>query len=460
MKLRTIIAPLFYGVLSIGIAVSGYLTREQWLPLVFPAKSEKPKDPHAGHSHGDQAGENHEGHDHAGHDHGATDRVKLSPQAQANLKLDVDSLEPQPYWRTIVIPGIVVERPGESDRSITAKLAGIVAEIYAKPGDSVKAGDPIFKLQLVSEFVQSTQNELAKAAQELRIATAKRDRTANLVSLGTESKTALIDDEAVVKRFSTAVQSYRRQLQVFGFVTEQIDKAERGEPVTEVIVRAPGATSQVYEVQDLKVQLGESVLAGQTLGTMANHQRLFVEGKAFKSEATALAASAQAKAQVFAEFVDEPPGTWPAQKPLLIHHLSNQVDPVTRTFAFFLALDNEARTYEQDDRTHFVWRYRPGQRVRLKVPVEKLGESVYVLPAGAVVREGAEAFVFVQNGDLFVRKPVRLLYEDRKEAVIPDDGTISPAMFIAKNQAAALNRALKAATGGGGGGHEGHDHAH
>ena len=51
------------------------------------------------------------------------------------------------------------------------------AMLLAKPGDSVKAGDPLFRMLLVSEFVQSTQNELAKSAQELRIATAKRDRT-------------------------------------------------------------------------------------------------------------------------------------------------------------------------------------------------------------------------------------------------------------------------------------------
>jgi hypothetical protein len=61
---------------------------------------------------------------------------------------------------------------------------------------------------------------------------------------------------------------------------------------------------------------------------------------------------------------------------------------------------------------------------------------------------------------LFIRKAVRVLHEDRKEVVIPNDGTVSPAMFVAKNQAAAINRAIKAAAGGGGGGHEGHDHAH
>src|SRR5262249_44026603 len=129
----------------------------------------------------------------------------------------------------------------------------------------------------------------------------------------------------------------------------------------------------LYEVQDLKVQLNEQVQTGQTLCTLANHQRLFVEGRAFKSEAKALAVAAEKGVEIQAEFADEAPGDWPKQGPLVIHHLSNQVDPATRTFAFYLALENRAETFTRNGKTHFVWRYRPGQRVRLKVPVERLG---------------------------------------------------------------------------------------
>jgi hypothetical protein len=210
------------------------------------------------------------------------------------------------------------------------------------------------------------------------------------------------------------------------------------------------------------------VQPGQALCLLANHQRLFVEGRAFKSEAGALATAAEQKVPIKAEFADEAAGQWPAQGPLAIHHLSNQVDTATRTFAFYLPLENESATFERDGQTYFVWRYRPGQRVRLRVPVEKLatpgpdGKEVlpFVLPAGAVVREGPEAFVFVQSGDVFVRKPVRVLHEDRSRVVVANDGSVTEADFVVKNQAAAINRALKAASAGGEGGHgHGHDHA-
>ncbi|MEO2090259.1 MAG: efflux RND transporter periplasmic adaptor subunit, partial [Gemmataceae bacterium] len=434
-----------------------------------------------GHDH-DAAGGGHEGHDHGDR----SDRVKLSPQAQTNLGLDVDSPTTQEYWRTILIPGVVVDRPGESDRGVTSKVAGVVTEIKAKPGDTVKAGDPLFVMQLVSEFLQSAQTDLSKTARELDFATAKRDRIAELVKKGTQSGTVLIEEENQVKRFTTQVQAYRRQLQVFGLTTEQVDRAEKGDVITQVVVTAPARTptasatvspgsaadstptAELFEVQELKVTLGEQVQAGQTLCLLANHQRLFVEGRAFKSEADALASAAEKKVPIRAEFADENPAAWPAQEPLRIHHLSNQVDQTTRTFAFYLPLDNQPRTFSQDGKTHFVWRYRPGQRVRLRMPVEKLitrspdGKREvlpFVFPSGAVVREGPEAFVFVQSGDVFIRKPVRVLYEDRNEVVVANDGSVSEVEFVVRNQAAAINRALKGAAAGGGGGHEGHDHA-
>jgi hypothetical protein len=280
------------------------------------------------------------------------------------------------------------------------------------------------------------------------------------------------------------VNSYRRQLTLFGFSAAQVNAAEKGEVITEVVVAAPGRPvslsalagnsgaadgDTLFELQELKVRLGEQVQAGQTLSLLANHQKLFVEGWAFKSEADALAAAAENKTPIRAEFVDETPGAWPTRAPLFVHHLSNQVDPAARTFAFYLPLENQYRTFTRDGKTFFIWRYRPGQRVRLRVPVERLvtlapdGKTEllpFVLPAGAVVREGPEAFVFVQSGDVFRRKPVRVLYEDRREVVIANDGSVTQAEFVVRNQAAAINRAIKAAAAGGEGGHDHHGHSH
>ena len=480
MKLRSIVAPVVTVAVLGAAAYTAYRTQDRWVPHVFPAQTGKK----SGDAHSEVA----PGTDpHAGHNHGARDdRVKLSPQAQKNLGLDVDMPTPEDYWRKILIPGVVVDRPGESDRRVTSRAAGIVTRILARPGDTVRVGDPLFTIQLVSEFVQSTQTDLAKAAKELEFSRVRLEQTKNLVAKGTKPEIILLEEENALKRLVTQVQGYRRQLVLFGLTSDQVDRAEKGDVITEVTVNArplapatptttvsaAGSDEQpsdvLYEIQELKVQLNEQVQAGQTLCTLANHQRLFVEGLAFKSEAKALAVAAQNGVEIQAAFSDETPGDWPEQAPLVINHLSNQVDPSTRTFAFYLPLENRAETFTRHGKVHYVWRYRPGQRVRLSVPVEKLvtfspdGKREirpFVLPAGAVVREGPEAFVFVQSGDVFIRKPVQVLYEDRKEVVIANDGSVTEADFVVRNQAAAINRALKAANAGcGADPHAGHDH--
>jgi membrane fusion protein, heavy metal efflux system len=162
---------------------------------------------------------------------------------------------------------------------------------------------------------------------------------------------------------------------------------------------------------------------------------------------------------VRAAFAEDEAAAWPPpDRTFQIRHLANTVDPVSRTFAFYLPLANQSRTYERDGRTFLVWRFRPGQRVRLNVPVEEL-RDVFVLPAEAVVRDGAEVYAFRQNGDLFERKPVHLVHHDRDSAVLANDGSLGAGQYVARNAAAALNRVLKAQAADGEEGHgHGHDH--
>ncbi len=473
MKLRQVVSPALTVAVLGGLGYAAYRTQDKWVPHVFPARAAKTADPHGGEKGKDE------------HAAKPVDRVKLSPQAQKNLALDADTLTPREYWRTMLIPGVVVDRPGESDRGVTSKVAGVVIAIKARPGDTVKAGDPLFTIQLASEFLQSAQTDLVKTVKELEFATVDRDLIAGLVKKGTTAEAELLKRQNVVDRLSTQLNGNRRQLQVFGLTPDQVNRIEKGEVITELTVVAPSSNPKavpaaaaspgestppaalMFEVQELKVTLGEQVTAGQTLCLLANHQRLFVEGRAFKSEADTLAAAVEKKTPVRAEFADEMAGAWKPQEPLQIHHLSNQVDAATRTFAFYLPLENEPRTFERDGKTHFVWRYRPGQRARLMVPVEKLATFAadgttevlpFVLPTGAVVREGPEAFVFIQTGDVFVRKPVRILHADRADVVVANDGSVTEAEYVVKNQAAAINRALKAQAAGGGDPHAGHSH--
>src|SRR5262249_47358107 len=126
-----------------------------------------------------------------------------------------------------------------------------------------------------------------------------------------------------------------------------------------------------FEIEELKVNLGQQVQAGQTLCVLAHHHDLLIEGRAFPQEAALLQRAADQQQGLTAEVPDEKTGDWPALPDLKVRFLSTQLDPATQTLPFYLTLPNERRAFVSAGQTRFVWRFRPGQRVRLWAPVKE-----------------------------------------------------------------------------------------
>lgn len=430
------------GAMAAGLAWS----RDRWLPLVEPFLQGNPSAASIA---------DHDPHDHA-HDPPAGEQevLELSPQARRNLGLVSRPATLSTYRRTILMPGEIRDRPGISDRGVTSPVIGIVTQVHAFPGDTVRPGDKLFTLRLVSEYVQNAQAELFRATRETELEQEKRARLAQVESVIAGSRLIEIDQQ--LRRLQAAITSHRQDLLARGLPPDQIAEAAAGRFVSSIdIVAPPSPTAPpaeidlTYEVQELKVELGTQVQAGHLLAILSNHRLLYIVGHAFKREAPALERAALQRWPVRIEFAEDEPAGWPPlPEAFAIRHLANTIDPESRTFDFFIPLENQARRYETGRESFVVWRFRPGQRVRLHVPVEELSD-VIVLPAGAVVRDGPEAYVFRQNGDLFNRLPVHVLHEDRLSVVLANDGSVAPGWYLAQTAAASLNRVLEAQSASG-----------
>jgi len=397
--------------------------------------------------------------------------LKLSAQARKNLGLVSKPAALQTYWRTIQTPGVIVDRPGLSDRGVVAPAVGVVAKVHAFPGDAVKAGERLVTLRLVSDYLQNTQSELFKTTREMQLVKEQRDRLEGAARSGAIAEARLVELDNQSRRLTVAAQAYRQDLLARGLSPAQIDSVAGGMFVSEIEIAAPqpledekqlvsGQRTSIsiaaangppaYEVQELKAELGQQVQAGQLLCVLANHQSLYIQGHSFKREAPFLEQAARNSWPVHVEFSEDPGTGWPPlEQTFHIRHLANTVDPASRTFDFYLPLLNQARHYDKEGRSLLVWRFRPGQQVRLHVPVEEFKGGI-VLPAAAVVREGPEAYAFLQNGDLFERRPVHILYEDRLQVVLAVDDGVAPGMYLVQSAAASLNRILKAQNASGG----------
>lgn len=443
MRLLRLLKPVAVVAVLAGVGAAGYFTRERWLPLVVPGHTRiaAPSEP-------------------AGEATAPTGKIIVNEQAQENLGLTARELKAQTYWKTIQVPGMVVDRPGLSDRGVVAPATGVVAKVYHVPGDTVRPGDVLFTLKLLSESLHLTQTDLFKATQDITLAQAQKKLLKQSAGAVPEARVIEVDNQ--ITRLEVATKAYRQELLNRGFTPDMIDGVAGGKFVNEINIVVPARTISVkadpvstspggsaeppltFEVQELKADLGQQVQAGQTLCTLANHQLLAVEGRAFREETPLLERSVTEKWPVDVDFQEEPTAKWGEFKQTLrIRHLSNTIDPVNRTFAFLMPMENESRVVTDEGRTQTLWRFRPGQKVRLHVRVEEM-KNVFVLPADAVTRDGPEAFLFTQNVNTFTRRPVRVLLQDRQQVVIANDGSLPPGTYAVQSAAAQLNRMVKA----------------
>lgn len=470
------------------IALGAVLTRDRWWPMLMTlgnqSKTSNAKDDHA-------AG--HAGHDH-GHDHGgaeSTNTLALSDQARQNLGLKVGTIEPQVFWKRIVVPGQVSNLPGHSERRINAMVQGTIAKVHVVQGQTVRAGDPLFEVQVTSELLASAQSNLLRILQDLELVQAEIKRLTPVSEAGAVSQKLLLEKEYEKRRLESARQVQLQELTIRGLTPAQVQTiTEEKSLVRQFSVRVPESISEesspensdpnskttaaneqnsqrphsspkedeVFVIEQMDVFPGKLVNPGDPLCDLALHTELQIRGEAFETESAQIYRAITEHWPVTAVFDlgDREPLT---RDNLFILYASSVTNPQARSFEFFIPFTNEVIRDLQgpDGRSFRSWRFKPGQRAQLLVPVEQWTDR-FVVPSEAVVSEGADSFVFKVNGKLLDRQAVVIEYRDARQTVIANDGSIFPGDEIAINQAYPLNLALKKAAGSGVDLHAGHNH--
>ncbi len=447
--------PIAYSVVIGGLVCAFWFTRERWMPAsAEPVVQEHPQSkPHLP---------------------GEAKLVKLSEKARSNLNLQSGKVVTSTYWRNLDIPGIIVDRQGLTDRGVNSPIAGVVTRVHKFEGEVVRSGETLFTIQVVSEHLQEIQLNLFKSVRELQIQTGLAEQMQKLLVQRAVAAEEVRAINREIIRQTSLIEGFQQDLLSRGLDDVQIAKIKEGEFLRTIVLSVPVIENpkqklispnsvkdkqtfvssdqpekeswlwSYFEVQQLSVEVGQQVIAGQQLSMLADHHSLFIEGHAFKKEIGLLANAAERERSLEVEFEEELGGSWPElQQEFRIHHIANFGNEELRTFDFFIPLLNQARTYGDSNKLFVNWRFRPGQRVRISVPVEKM-EDVIVVPVAAVVFEGPEAFVFQQNGDLFKRLSVRMIHQDRKNIVIANDASVPAGAYLAQGSASSLNRVLQA----------------
>lgn len=472
LRFLTISRPFFKWALLIGAITAAIalvvVFRHQWLPwadelLALADSSANENDGGPDDSHDDHAAQAHAGHDEAS-------SLELSPQARKNIGLQTAAIKLQLFVRTVAFPAIVIRRPGRSEVEVTAPLGGRVTRVYPIEGEAVEPGQPLFDLRLTHEELVQAQSEFLRSVEELDVELREIKRIEAIVESGLIAGKRMTERQYEKQKIEAVLNAREQSLLLHGLTPDQVAYIRKQKKlVAAVTVVAPEYPKNAnaaeamekrdpFTVRKLSVKSGQYVEAGGSLCRLMDYSELYVQGHAFEHDDDELQRATREEWELTASREDN------SEQPKMIKglksvYVENEVEPESRALNFYVRLHNEVvhSGKTTDGHRFLTWRYKPGQRMQLHVPVERWEKRI-VLPVDAVAKEGVEFYVFQQNGDHFDRVPVRVEYQDQFWTVIANDGSVYPGDIVATSAAHQLQMALKNKAGGGVDPHAGHSH--
>jgi hypothetical protein len=317
---------------------------------------------------------------------------------------------------------------------------------------------------LTHEDLVTAQRDFLQSAQELDVVKREIARLES-VGEGVIAGRRVLEQKYEQQKIEAALHAQRQGLLLHGLSEQQIDGILTSRQLLPTLnVAAPPFdkdadhhdVEHLYHVQSILVRRGQSVAAGQALAVLADHCLLYVEGQAFEDDTQRLIQAARegwlvdvssaADGRARAETIQ-----------LKVFYVADHVDRDSRALRFYLNLPNKLIRDDKDSGHRFVaWHFRPGQRMEVKIPLSQHWSNQIVLPPEAVVDEGAETFIFEQNGDHFDRVAVHVVYRDKDAVVVENDGKLIGST-LAMSGAYQMHLAIKNKAGGGAAPH-GHMH--
>ena len=376
----------------------------------------------------------------------------LSGKAKLNISLRMGVVGRRDFDRTITVPAVVTERPGRTRVVVSAPMTGLVTRIYPISGEAVSPGDPIVDLRMTHEDLVATQTEFLRTVEELDVIGREVARLEKVTSSGAIAGKALLERKYEFQKTEAALHSQRQALILHGLTEEQVDHiATARELLRTVTVFAPRppeesaaeGSSCLLQVGRLDVDQGQQLSAGDRLCVLSDHSELYLEGRAFAEDSQLLNQVASRGTPISAVVEGDAEGSVSISD-LKILYVEDEIEQISRALKFFLRLPNEMVRNETTPQQHrFIsWRYKPGQRAELLLPVERWTERI-VLPREAVVGEGTDWFVIQQDGDHYDRRLVHVEYKDQHWAVMGNDGTLNEGDKIVVAGAYQIHQAIK-----------------
>lgn len=288
------------------------------------------------------------------------------------------------------LPAQVVIPPTQL-RLISAPQAGLVSQLMAAAGDTVKAGQPLAELQ--SPELATLQREYLQALTQERLAASELERDRTLYKEGIIAKRRYLETRSRYQELTAMLEEHRQTLLLAGLAPEDVEALRNNRRLSTALeVRSPIEGV----VLERNVDTGERVEISAPLYRVARLDPLWLEVRAPLETASKLSPGDPFRVAGL-----------PAKGQLI--SIGHDVDPASQTVRLRAEVTKGAN------------QLKPGQYVEVAIGANGGDEQRYRVPSAAVARSGDQTLVFISTPEGFRPQPVQVLETADTEAVITGD---------------------------------------
>jgi len=313
----------------------------------------------------------------------STAPIVITPSQQQTLGIKVADLGRDGNLASQRLAGEVVI-PVAQERVVTAPQAGLVTELHVSAGQSVKKGQAL--AQISSPEMVGLQSEYLQALTQHQLAADMLARDKELYQEGIIAQRRFLTTQSRHAETSAVLAQRKQALQLGGMSSAGISQLQKSGNMSSGLTLTAPMDGQVLEQM---AKVGQRVEMAMPLYRVAKLSPLWVEIRAPLALLDTLRPGLQVKLpQTGVE--------------------GNLVDIIRSVNRNDQTLQLRAEVVAGADKLI------PGQYVEVEIVPEGAaanGGQSFVLPKSAVVRSGADYYIFVQNPQGFVATAVELLNE-------------------------------------------------
>jgi cobalt-zinc-cadmium efflux system membrane fusion protein len=313
----------------------------------------------------------------------------MSDTQLARLGVRLDAVQPVDLVVIASGPAQVVVPP-EHQALVSAPVSGVIARLLVAEGDNVAAGQPVAEIDSVE--LADRQRDYLDAVAGDALAAAQEARDRGLFDEGIIAERRLAESTTVARGARAKLDQSRAQLKLAGFSDADLARLSSSrELATRIVLRAPFAGV----IAARHAEVGARVGALDAVYGVADLAELWLELRLPQEEAARVTPGMTASADVSGGKITGSVTT-----------VGRVVDPASQMVLVRAAVDNASAAL------------RAGQFVAARILARPEGGMAYSLPAGAVTRNGGEAFVFVRNGGQIEVRRVDVLADDGERVYV------------------------------------------